>query len=189
MACANNTQVCEGCHSTGHHYTECLNHQYVWDYVANAQLLEPGEYLLGPAGWQDIHLTSLHHLICTAIQYYISLHHMQIQDIHTLLIDLEANSQFGDISCYTQYGSTSESTNPEAESVYKARSEGSSPLPTATYPPPSQGPSGIVLINLAVLAGTTCLCVDPWNKTTGYVQFIALHHCHPSFSIIFPDFL
>jgi hypothetical protein len=45
------------------------------------------------------------------------------------------------------------------------------------------------LINLAVLAATTYLRVDPWNKTTGYVHFIALHHWHPSFGIAFPLFL
>jgi hypothetical protein len=45
------------------------------------------------------------------------------------------------------------------------------------------------LINLAVLAATTRLRIDPWNETTGYIQFIALHHWHPSFEIVFPDFL
>jgi hypothetical protein len=94
------TQVCEGCHAIGHHYTKkCHNHQYVWDSSANAHLLQPGERVARPADWQDIYRASLHHIIHTALQYYISLHHMRIQDIHTtLLTELELNSQFGEIS-------------------------------------------------------------------------------------------
>jgi hypothetical protein len=100
MARVNDSQVCKGYHSTGHHYTECLNYPYMWDSDANARLLEPGKRLSGPADWQDIHCASLHHLICTALQYYISLHHTHIQDIHTLLMELELNSQFGDITAF-----------------------------------------------------------------------------------------
>jgi hypothetical protein len=92
-------QVCEDCHERGHHFTDdCLNHVYVWDSAANARLLELGGHLSMPANWQDSHRASLYHLICTAVQYYISLHHTSIQDIRTLLTDLEANSQFGNIS-------------------------------------------------------------------------------------------
>jgi hypothetical protein len=54
---------------------------------------------------------------------------------------------------------------------------------------PPQGSLGLFLINLAVLAATTRLWVDPWNETTGYVHLIALHHLHPSFGIAFPLFL
>jgi hypothetical protein len=79
----------------------------MWDSDANARLLvEPGKHLLGPVDWQDIHHASLHHLICTALQYYISLHHTHIQDIQTLLTELELNSQFGDITAFANYGSS-----------------------------------------------------------------------------------
>jgi hypothetical protein len=192
------TQICEGCHSTGHHYTECLNHPYVWDSEANARLLAPDERLSAPANWQDIHRASLHHLIRTVLQYYISLHHTRIQDIHTLLTDIETNSQFGDIRCFVRYGNTGEAPDDDTSNVNSDTSEtyrdfdttstGSSPLPT-TFPPPEHGPPGLFLINLAVLAATTRLRIDPWNETTGYIQFIALHHWHPSFGIVFPDFL
>jgi hypothetical protein len=127
----------------------------VWDSEANAQLLKPDKCLSGPANWQDIHHTSLHHLLCPAIQYYIQLHHMQIQDIHTLLTNLKANSQFGDIGCFAHYGSTGKTDSAEAESVNKARPEGASSLILTSCPPPLQGPPGIFLINLAVLAATT----------------------------------
>jgi hypothetical protein len=161
----------------------------VWDSDSEVRLLAPGERLSGPADWQDIHRASLHHLIRTSIQYYIRLHHTRIQDIHTLLTDLELNSQFGDISSFAQYGSTGEPDPTRADQPPPVSSpEGSSPLPT-TFPPPSSGPPGIFLINLAVLAAATRLRIDPWHETTGYVQFIALHHWHPSFGIVFPDFL
>jgi hypothetical protein len=181
-------QVCEGCHATGHHYTECLNHSYVWDSATSARLLEPGERLSGPANWQDIHRASLHHLIRTAIQYYILVHHTHIQDIHTLLTDLEANSQFGDISRYAFFGVSGSADSPEAEREYENRPSGSPSLPT-NFPPPSHGTPGIFLINLAVLATATRLRIDPWRHTTGYVQFLALHHWHPSFGVAFPTFL
>jgi hypothetical protein len=119
---------------------------------------------------------------------------MQIQDIHTLLTDIESNSQFADISSFAQYGQSGEPhpTGDEeeraSERTSKTRAEGSYPQP-ATFPPPSSGHPGIFLIQLAVLAAMTCLRIDPWNEMTGYVHFIALHHWHPSFSIVFPDFL
>jgi hypothetical protein len=86
----------------------------VWDSNSNARLLASGERLSGPANWQDIHRASLHHLICTAVQYYISLHHTRIQDIHTLLTDIERNSEFGDISSFADYGPTGESNTTSA---------------------------------------------------------------------------
>jgi hypothetical protein len=181
-------QVCEGCHGTGHHYTECLNHSYVWDSDTNARLLEPGERLSGPANWQDIHRASLHHLIRTAVQYYIQVHHTRIYDIHTLLTDLELNSQFGDISRFATFGTTGEPDSTDPTREYATQAPGSNPLPTR-FPPASQGPPGIFLINLAVLSTATRLRVDPWNETTGYIQFVALHHWHPSFGIAFPAFL
>jgi hypothetical protein len=114
---------------------------------------------------------------------------------HRQLCDLELNSQFGDITSFVQYGSTGEPDPTRAASPNTASTEesyptteGSFPLPT-TFPPPSAGPPGIFLINLAVLAAATRLRIDPWNETTGYIQFIALHHWHPSFGIVFPDFL
>jgi hypothetical protein len=178
------TQVCEGCHSVGHHYTECLNHQYVWDSEANARLLQPGERLSGPADWQDIHRASLHHLIRTAVQYYISLHHTRVQDLHILLSELETNSPFGDISCFAQHGQSGEASSSSASSSEPPQA------PTPIYPPlSSPGPPNQFLINLAVLAASTRLRVDPWNGTTGYIQFIALHHWHPSFGVEFPLFL
>lgn len=202
----NDTQVCEGCQETGHHYTECLNHPYVWDSTSNARLLAPGERLSGPADWQDIHRASLHHLIRTSIQYYISLHHTRIQDIHTLLTDLEINSEFGDLSSYARYGLTGEpeqapEPEPEVDTQQDYTTVGTPTGEEFFYetratedsysylPPPATGPPGIFLINLAVLAATTRLRIDPWNETTGYIQFIALHHWHPSFGIVFPDFL
>jgi hypothetical protein len=175
------TQVCEGCHRSGHHYTECLNHQYVWDSSANARLLQPGERLSGPADWHDIHRASLHHLIRTSIQYYIRLHHTRIQDIHQLLEELETNSQFGDISRYAQHGREGLDTEPSP--VARVRDEND------LYPPLSAGPPSEFLINLAVLTATTRLRVDPWCDNTGYIQFIALNHWHPSFGIEFPAFL
>jgi hypothetical protein len=178
-------QICEGCHKIGHHYMECLNHYYVWDTDTNAPLLEPGERLSGPTNWRDIHRASLHHLLPTAIQYYIQVHHTRIQDIHILLTDLETNRQFGDISCFAHYGISGEPNSPEAVRDFEARPSGSSPLPTSF---PIDGQPGIFLINLAVLAAATRLRIDPWNRTTGYVQFIALHHWHPSFGILFADF-
>jgi hypothetical protein len=63
-------QVCEGCQESGHHFTEILKHLYVWNLAANTRLLKPGEHLSGPANWQDIHRASLHHLICTVLQYH-----------------------------------------------------------------------------------------------------------------------
>jgi hypothetical protein len=179
-------QVCEGCHGTGHHYTECLNHSYVWDSTSNVRLLEPGERLSGPANWQDIHRASLHHLICTAVQYYILVHHTLIQDIHTLLTDLEINSH---ISRFATFGNTGEPDSSDPTRVYaETQASGSSALPTS-FPTASQGTPGLFLINLAVLSTSTRLRIDPWNETTGYVQFIALHHWHPSFGIPFPSFL
>jgi hypothetical protein len=56
-----------------------------------------------------------------------------------------------------------------------------------TISPPDN--PGIWLINLAILAAATCLCVDPWCTTEGYIQFIALHHWHLSFGLAFPSFL
>jgi hypothetical protein len=88
-----NTQACKDCHAIGHHYTECHNHQYMWDSSANAHLLQPGKRLAHPADRQDIYRASLHHIIRTAVQYYT-----RIQDIHTLLTELELNSQFRYIS-------------------------------------------------------------------------------------------
>jgi hypothetical protein len=177
------TQVCEGCHRTGHHYTECLNHQYVWDSSANAHLLQPGERLSGPADWHDIHRASLHHLIRTSIKYYISLHHTRIQDIHQLLINLELNSEFGDISRYAQQGQEGNSLDESTVSSLPEEATGE------LYPPLSSSPPSQFLINLAVLAAATRLRVDPWSNTTGYIHFIALHHWHPSFGIEFPAFL
>jgi hypothetical protein len=136
----NDNQVCEGCHSIGHHYTECLNHQYVWDSEANARLLQPGERLSGPADWHDIHRASLHHLIRTSIQYYISLHHTRVQDLHLLLTELETNSQFGDISCFAQHGQSGEET-PSLPSVSATFETTETPSSTPIYPPlHSQGP-------------------------------------------------
>ena len=107
---------------------------------------------------------------------------MWIQDIHTVLTDLELNSQFGDILSFAQHASTEEPDpamfldHTGEESAYEAWTA----EPT-TFPLPSSGPPGIYLINLAVLAAATRLRIDPWNETTGYIQFIALHHLHPSF--------
>jgi hypothetical protein len=94
------------------------------------------------------------------VQYYIDIHHTRIQDIHILLTELELNSQFGDISRFVEYGSTGkpESTNDPV-------------IPEPDPPSPTEESSlqdpGLFLINLAVLAATTRLRVDPWNKTTG----------------------
>ncbi len=93
------TQVCKGCHSTGHHYTECRNHTYVWDSSENARLLAPGECLSRPTSGLDIHQASLHHLLRTVIQYYISIHHAHGRDIDCLLTESIVNSEFGDLSC------------------------------------------------------------------------------------------
>jgi hypothetical protein len=161
--------------------------------------LQPGERLSGPADWHDIHRASLHHLICTAIQYYISQHHTRVQDIRHLLTELELNSQFGDISNFAEYGSTgiapttepassADSTHLDDFPLPEDRPAGVCPLPTSS-PQIAHGPPGLFLINLAVLAATTKLRIDPWNETTGYIQFIALHHWHPSFGIDFPTFL
>jgi hypothetical protein len=141
------------------------------------------------------------------VQYYIRIHHTRIQDLHILIADLEINSQFGDISHFAEYGSTGTPSNSSDDPVV------ASPASTATTEDPttrsastaessdsqepeesssdSQAPQepGLFLINLAVLAATTRLRVDPWSETTGYVQFIALHHWHPSFGIEFPLFL
>jgi hypothetical protein len=187
----NDTQVCEGCHSVGHHYTECLHHPYVWDSEANARLLQPGERLSGPADWHDIHRASLHHLIRTAVQYYISLHHTRVQDLHTLLRELEINSQFGDLSVFAQPEQSREATSTisASSSLFVTHSE-APPASLPIYPPlSSQGPPNQFLINLAVLAASTRLRVDPWHGTTGYIQFISLHHWHPSFGIEFAAFL
>jgi hypothetical protein len=160
----------------------------MWDSNTDARLLEPGERLPGPANWRDIHRASLHHLIPTGVQYYICVHHTRIQDIHTLLTDLEVHSQFGDISRFAIYGQTGEPDSNGAEPEPVFRAPGSSPLPTR-FPPSSQGPPDIFLINLAVLAAATRLCSDPWRETTGYLHFIALNHWHPSFGLEFRQFL
>ena len=140
----------------------------MWDSNSNARLLAQGERLSGPAGWQDIHRASLHHLIRTSIQYYISLHHTRIQDIHTLLTDLETNSQFGDLSSYARYGLTGEpepaTPNPPGNEFF---SDTRATEDSSSSPPPASGPPGIFLINLAVLAATSRLRIDPWNETTG----------------------
>jgi hypothetical protein len=189
------SQVCEGCHSIGHHYTECLNHSYVWDSEANARLLAPGERLSAPADWQDIHRASLHHLIRTALQYYIKLHHTRIQDIHLLLSELEENSEFGDISEFRDATVIHESPPLEDQADPEAPVP-VAPTPTAPFEDPVEPPRtssrthpGIFLINLAVLTAATRLRIDPWNGTTGYIQFVALNHWHPSFGIDFPAFL
>jgi hypothetical protein len=71
--------------------------------------------------------------------------------------------------------------------VYEASPQGLAPLPTS-FPTWEHGHPGIFLIILAILAAATRLQVDPWNKTTGYIHFIALHHWHPSFGPEFPAF-
>jgi hypothetical protein len=119
---------------------------------------------------------------------------MCIQDIHTLLTDLEANSQFGDISRFAIYGQTGEPASNDQESTSdepSSRLPGSSPLPTH-FPSPSssQGQGqGLFLINLAVLTAATRLRSDPWRETTVYIHFIALNHWHPSFGLEFRQFL
>jgi hypothetical protein len=125
------------------------------------------------------------------VQYYISLlNHTRIQDFHTLLTELELNSQFHDLRQFVNYGSTGEATSTETETDpnFPSVEVPSIPKANSSHLPP-QGSPGLFLINLAVLAATTRLCVEPWNKTTGYLQFIALHHWHPSFSIASPLFL
>jgi hypothetical protein len=127
------------------------------------------------------------------VESYISLHHTRIQDIHTLLTELELNSQFGDITAFATYGysgkstespkATSPSTERVTETSYRPLLPISVPLSTEPQPP------GLFLIHLAVLAAATRLRIDPWNDTTGYIQFITLHHWHPSFGIGFLDFL
>jgi hypothetical protein len=181
------TQICEGCHQTGHHYTECLNHTYVWDSTANARLLEPGERLAGPATWKDIHRASLHQLIRTSIQYYIHLHHTRFQDLDTLLTDLASNSEFGDLTAsYSTDDSDLQEPPPTAPRNWESPPPG---YTTDSEIPSSPSNPGIWLINLAVLTAATRLRVDPWNETQGYQQFIALHHWHPSFGLAFPSFL
>jgi hypothetical protein len=67
------TQGCEGCHGTGHNYTECRNHTYCTSGIylsTNSRLLTPGKHLSGPATWLNIHRTSLHHLLCTVLHWY-----------------------------------------------------------------------------------------------------------------------
>jgi hypothetical protein len=182
-------EVCEGCNTPGHRFTECVNHPYVWNSALNGRLLQPGERLPGSANWQDIHRASLHHLIGTAVQYYISVHHTHIQDIHALLTDLEANSQFGDISQYAEYGVPGGTPDfPATEETLETGPPGTAPFLTS-FPPAEHGTPGIFLINLAVLTTATKLRVDPWCETSGYIQFIALNHWHPSFGIPFVAFL
>jgi hypothetical protein len=115
----------------------------------------------------------------------------RVQDLHTLLRELEINSQFGDLSVFAQPEQSSEapSTISASSSLFVTQSE-APPASLPIYPPlSSQGPPNQFLINLAVLAASTRLRVDPWHGTTGYIQFISLHHWHPSFGIEFAAFL
>jgi hypothetical protein len=129
-------------------------------------------------------------LIRTAVQYYISLHHTRIADIHHLLTELEANSEFGDISRFSLRGrdlpGAPAPVNPPPLDPTIIDTD---PFQSSDTPAREGTHPGIFLINLAVLAAATRLRVDQWNETQGYIQFIALHYWHPSFGIDFPSFL
>jgi hypothetical protein len=189
------TQVCEGCHGLGHHFTECLNHSYVWDSEANARLLAPGERLSGPATWHDIHRASLHHLIRTTLKYYLKLHPDRLPDIRLLLSEFETPSDSGDIPPPTNLDTSlaNSKSSPVIDSLEFDTTATAAVLATDLRPPVATTPSvvepGIFLINLAILAATTRLRVDPWNQTSGYIQLIACHYWHPSFGLDFSAFL
>jgi hypothetical protein len=175
--CALDTQICEGCHETGHHYMECLNYTYIWDSTANAGLLASGKCLSGPATWEDIHQASLHQLIHTSIQHCIHLHHTHIQYLDTLLTDLGTNSEFGDLTQYINYEEPGAIATPAKIQIWEQASSGHT---TGSEIPPSTSHPGIWLINLTVLTATTHLHVHPRNETQSFQQFIVLHHWHPS---------
>jgi hypothetical protein len=103
--------------------------------------------------------------VCTTHVFKTSIH---------LLTD-RTNSQFGNISRFSHYCPTEEALSVESQCIYEAHPQGSAPLPMR-FPTAEHGHPGMFLFNLAVLAVATRLQVDPWNKTRGYVHFIALYH-------------
>jgi hypothetical protein len=119
---------------------------YIWDSSENARLLAPGERLSRPVTGLDIHRASLHHLLHTVIQYYISIHHTHVQDIDCLLTKLIVNSEFGDISCYVLHGTTGvcvpQTDSPVllAQAQDKAQAEASRPAGINEPPPGIEDP-------------------------------------------------
>jgi hypothetical protein len=127
------------------------------------------------------------------IQYYISIHHTHIQDIDRLLTDLVVNSEFGDLSRYVRHGTTgvpvprTDSSVSLAQAQAEAQADASRPT-GINEPPPGVDPD-IWLINLSVLSACTRLRLDPWHHSSGYAQYVATHYWHPSFGVLFRDFL
>jgi hypothetical protein len=120
------------------------------------------------------------------------LHHTRIQDLDSLLTDQVLNSEFGDLTSFLSPEDPDIPSN-DPSPVHLSEPTDSLPqdspyidIPDTISPPENPG---IWLINLAVLAAATRLRVDPWRTTEGYIQFIALHHWHPSFGLAFPSFL